>query len=175
MKHLILGGARSGKSRHAQTLAEQQEQQGFDIVFLATADPQHNDEAMQARVKKHQDDRPAHWNTVECPLTLADELAQQAQANRLILVDCLTLWLTNCLMQEDQQYWPQQKEALLSIIKEIPGQIVFVSNEVGNGIVPLGELSRRFVDECGWLHQQLAETCDTVTLVTAGLPLTLKS
>lgn len=173
MKHLILGGARSGKSSHAQNIAQQCEDRELTVSFLATADAQYNDKAMQDRVEKHQSDRPSHWVTLECPVELAACLAQQAKEDHCILVDCLTLWVTNCLMHPSD-CWPEQKQALLDILDSLPGTIIFVSNEVGNGIVPMGELSRRFVDETGWLHQQLAQRCDKVELVIAGLPQTLK-
>lgn len=174
MKYLILGGARSGKSRHAQNIAEQCENQGLKVSFLATADTQHNDEAMRDRVEKHQNDRPSHWPTLEYPIELAMCLSQQAKDGHCILVDCLTLWVTNCLLAPTN-CWPKQKQALLDIIESLPGTIIFVSNEVGSGIVPMGELSRRFVDETGWLHQQLAQRCEKVDLVIAGLPQALKS
>ena len=101
-------------------------------------------------------------------------LRDNARADVCLLVDCLTLWLTNLLMLESPQRLNAERDALLACLAELPGQIVFVSNETGMGVVPLGELTRRFVDEAGWLHQALAERCQRVVLTVAGLPLTLK-
>ncbi|WP_259768594.1 bifunctional adenosylcobinamide kinase/adenosylcobinamide-phosphate guanylyltransferase, partial [Pseudomonas protegens] len=99
---------------------------------------------------------------------------QAAGTGRCLLVDCLTLWLTNLLMLEDEQRLVLEREALLQCVATLPGEIIFVSNETGMGVVPLGELTRRYVDEAGWLHQALAERCQRVVLTVAGLPLTLK-
>lgn len=168
MKQLILGGARSGKSTYAQGLAEQSRQ---DVIYLATATA--GDAEMAARIKQHQTNRPAHWQVIEEPVALAQVLQQQAAEDVCILVDCLTLWLSNLLARGDE-ILAQQKTALLHGLATVPGHIIFVSNEVGMGIIPMGELSRRFVDEAGFLHQQLAQACDTVTLMVAGLPYQIK-
>jgi adenosylcobinamide kinase/adenosylcobinamide-phosphate guanylyltransferase len=101
-------------------------------------------------------------------------LRENADNERCLLVDCLTLWLTNLLMLEDPERLAAEREALLTCLAELPGEIIFVSNETGLGVVPLGELTRRYVDEAGWLHQALAERCQRVVLTVAGLPLTLK-
>jgi len=169
-KHtLILGGARSGKSRFAEQLAANSQQ---SVVYIATA--QGHDDEMQARIHRHQQQRPAHWQLIEEPIALADTLLTHSKTDNCILVDCLTLWLSNCLCH-DENCWAQQKQALLGVLSELPGQVVFVSNEVGHGIVPLGQLSRDFVDESGWLHQAMAAKVARVEFIMAGLPLTLKS
>jgi adenosylcobinamide kinase/adenosylcobinamide-phosphate guanylyltransferase len=169
MKQLILGGARSGKSRLAEKLATES---GLDVTYIATSEPL--DGEMNQRVQLHRERRPAHWRLVEEPLGLADVLQRYARAERCLLVDCLTLWLTNLLMLEDDARLAAERDALLRCVDELPGQLIFVSNETGLGVVPLGELTRRYVDEAGWLHQALAERCERVVLTVAGLPLILK-
>lgn len=169
MPELILGGARSGKSR----LAEQRAQaSGLAVTYIATS--QAWDQEMQARIQHHQERRPSHWGLVEEPLALAQVLIQQAAPERCLLVDCLTLWLTNLLLQSNPERLMHERQALLDCLPKLPGQILLVSNETGLGVVPLGELTRRYVDEAGWLHQVLAQSCERVTLVVAGLPLSLK-
>jgi len=166
---LVLGGARSGKSRFAETLAQRS---GAEVVYIATATGQ--DVEMQARIAHHRTDRPADWQTVEEPLALASTLQQYALDGRLLLVDCLTLWLTNLLCLDDAARLQAETNALLEVLPLLPGQVMLVSNEVGLGIVPLGELTRRYVDEAGRLHQQLAAQLDTVIFMVAGLPHYLK-
>lgn len=166
---LILGGARSGKSRLAERLAVES---GLDVIYIATSQPL--DGEMNQRVISHRQRRPEHWGLIEEPVELARVLRENAQPGRCLLVDCLTLWLTNLLMLEDPQRLNQERDALLNCLAELPGQIIFVSNETGMGVVPLGELTRRYVDEAGWLHQALAERCQRVVLTVAGLPMTLK-
>lgn len=166
---LILGGARSGKSRLAEKLADEG---GLEVIYIATSQPL--DGEMNQRVISHRQRRPEHWGLVEEPIELARVLRENAQAGRCLLVDCLTLWLTNLLMLEDTQRLSQERDALLDCLADLPGEIIFVSNETGMGVVPLGELTRRYVDEAGWLHQALAERCQRVVLTVAGLPMTLK-
>lgn len=166
---LILGGARSGKSRLAERLAVES---GLDVIYIATSQPL--DGEMNQRVISHRQRRPEHWGLIEEPVELARVLRENAQPGRCLLVDCLTLWLTNLLMLEDPQRLNQERDALLDCLAALPGQIIFVSNETGMGVVPLGELTRRYVDEAGWLHQALAERCQRVVLTVAGLPMTLK-
>ena len=168
MKELILGGARSGKSRLAESRAGAS---GLEVVYIATATA--GDDEMSRRVQQHRQRRPPGWSLVEEPLSLAATLQAHAGAHRCLLVDCLTLWLSN-LLQAGEQRTTHERDALLSVFPTLPGHLLLVSNEVGSGIVPLGELSRRFVDEAGRLHQVLAGQCDRVTLAVAGLPLTLK-
>ena len=169
MHQLILGGARSGKSRLAEKLAADS---ALAVTYIATS--QALDGEMSARVAHHRERRPAHWGLIEEPLALARVLRDNARADTCLLVDCLTLWLTNLLMQDDPARLAQEREHLLDCLGALPGQIIFVSNETGMGVVPMGELTRRYVDESGLLHQALAERCQRVVLTVAGLPLTLK-
>ena len=169
MLQLILGGARSGKSRLAEKLASES---GLEVIYIATSQPL--DGEMNQRVALHRQRRPDSWGLVEEPLELTKVLKQSAGPGRCLLVDCLTLWLTNLLMLEDPQQLAQERDALLDCLAELPGDIIFVSNETGLGVVPLGELTRRYVDEAGWLHQALAERCQRVVFTVAGLPMTLK-
>lgn len=168
MKHLVLGGARSGKSRFAEETALSVCK---PLVYIATA--QALDSEMQQRINHHQTLRNTRWQTVEEPVALADCLGKHANADNLVLVDCLTLWLTNILLAGEETF-QRERQALLDALPSIGNDIIMVSNEVGMGIVAADPLSRRFVDEAGRLHQQLAQLCDRVTMVTAGLPLVLK-
>jgi adenosylcobinamide kinase/adenosylcobinamide-phosphate guanylyltransferase len=169
MQTLILGGARSGKSRLAETLAQQSQ---CPVTYIATADA--GDPEMAARIAHHRASRPTDWQTVEAPLALADTLARHAAPDRLLLVDCLTLWLTNLLLNADQEALIRERTALLDRLPGLPGKLILVSNETGMGIVPLGELTRRYCDEAGWLHQAIAARVNSVILTIAGLPLYLK-
>lgn len=170
--HLILGGARSGKSSLAEKIAKES---GKHVIYVATATV-HDDE-MQQRIERHIDDRPSHWTTVEEPIKLAEVLTQYSNEDVCILVDCLTLWLTNLLMKKTDCVADYKAELLqvLAATDSFSGPIILVSNEVGQGIVPMGALSRRFVDEAGWLHQDIARVAQQVTFVVAGLPLVLKN
>ena len=168
MRELILGGARSGKSAMAEKLAAES---GLEVVYIATAEAR--DGEMCERIAHHRVRRPEHWHCIEEPLQLAATLQQQAAENRCLLVDCLTLWLSNLLSSSDELF-ERERQALLEVLTQLPGRIIFVSNEVGLGIVPMGELTRRFCDESGRLHQAVASACDRVTFVTAGLPMILK-
>ena len=169
MLELILGGARSGKSRFAERLAADS---GLAVTYIATSQPL--DGEMTERIAHHRERRPAHWTLVEEPLQLARMLREQAAANRCLLVDCLTLWLTNLLMLDDAARLAEERNALLECLDGLPGRILLVSNETGLGVVPLGELTRRYVDEAGWLHQAVAERAQRVAFMVAGLPMTLK-
>ena len=169
MRNLILGGARSGKSRLAEQLAATS---GLPVTYIATSQPL--DGEMNERVRLHRQRRPAAWGLVEEPLALATVLRAQSDAGRCLLVDCLTLWLTNLLMLEDDQRLAEERDALLDCMQTLPGILILVSNETGLGVVPLGELTRRYVDQAGWLHQAVAERCERVVLTVAGLPLMLK-
>lgn len=177
---LILGGARSGKSRHAETRAQAS---GAAVTVIATA--QALDEEMAARIRRHQSDRPSAWRTVETPRALAATLSREAAPGRCLVVDCLTLWLANLLdgaealpPGADASALPrftEERDALLATLPQLPGHILLVSNEVGLGLVPEHPLGRLFRDEAGRLNQQVAQLADTVTFVAAGLPLTLKA
>jgi adenosylcobinamide kinase/adenosylcobinamide-phosphate guanylyltransferase len=169
VRSLILGGARSGKSALAERLATAS---GREVVYVATA--QAGDGEMAERIARHRERRPAHWGCVEEPLALAATLREQARAERCVLVDCLTLWLANLLGDADPQRLARERADLLATLPALPGELVLVSNEVGLGVVPMGELSRRFVDEAGRLHQSLAERCERVLFVAAGLPFAMK-
>lgn len=169
MRSLILGGARSGKSALAERMAEAS---GEEVVYVATAQP--GDAEMAARIAHHRARRPAHWRSVEEPLALAETLYTHARPGRCVLVDCLTLWLSNLLGDADTARFARERAALLDALPALPGTLLLVSNEVGLGVVPMGELSRRFVDEAGRLHQALAAVCERVVFVAAGLPLALK-
>lgn len=169
MLELILGGARSGKSRLAERLATQS---GLAVTCIATS--QALDGEMSARIQHHRQRRPADWGLVEEPLELARALRDNAAPGRCLLVDCLTLWLTNLLMLDDDTRLAMQRDAFLEVLAELPGRIILVSNETGLGVVPLGELTRRYVDEAGWLHQAVAERAERVLFTVAGLPMLLK-
>ncbi len=168
MKSLILGAARSGKSRYAEQLAVAS---GAAVAYVATAVAA--DEEMAERIAHHRARRPPHWRLIEEPLALAAALQHHAAAERCLVVDCLTLWLSNLLEAGDERLHAEI-DALLDLLPGLPGDLILVGNEVGWGIVPENALARRFRDEAGWLHQALAARCDRVALVVAGLPLPLK-
>jgi len=184
MIHFVLGGARSGKSRFAEKqtllLARQQNKQA---VYIATATA--IDDEMTDRIIQHQNDRVSKgdkWQLIECPLTLAQQLMNEEQGDCVYLLDCLTLWLNNQLFsrqknssEEQQLHLKAEIKTLITALMNLNADIVIVSNEVGLGVIPLGESTRLYVDYCGWLNQQVAEISQQVTLVTAGIPLTLKS
>lgn len=175
---LVIGGARSGKSAWAE---QQARDAGLDVVVVVTA--QALDGEMSQRIAQHQAQRPAHWRTVEAPIELAATLQREARADRCLVVDCLTLWLTNLLLAaplDDNLAWQppalyrRERDALLDVLPGLPGQLLLIGNEVGHGIVPMGALNRVFVDENGRLHQALAQRCDAVRFVMAGCVLPLK-
>ncbi len=169
MCELILGGVRSGKS----TLAEQHATaSGLPVVYVATAEVR--DEEMRERIAHHQARRPAHWQLIEAGPDLAAVLQREAAAGRCMLVDCLTLWLAQLLCDTDESRLEFEVSALLRVLPGLPGQIILVSNETNMGITPMGELSRRYCDEAGRLHQQLGAICERVVLTVAGLPLVVK-
>ncbi len=169
MKTLILGGVRSGKSRLAEQLAQQS---GLPVTYIATATPQ--DEEMEARIAAHRARRPGHWQLVEEPLRLATAVEQHSEPGSCVVVDCLTLWLTNLLLAGDETLFQTQRSALLEVLPVLQGEIILVGNETNMGVMPLGELTRRYCDEAGSLHQELARRCDRVVLTVAGLPQILK-
>lgn len=169
MRELILGGVRSGKSRLAEQHANDS---GLDVVYVATA--QVRDAEMQRRIAQHQARRPERWQVIEAGYDLAQVLQQQAAAGRCVLVDCLTLWLTQLLCDLSEAELRREVDAVLAVLPTLSGQIILVSNETNMGIVPLGELSRRYCDEAGRLHQQVGAICERVILTVAGLPLIVK-
>ena len=188
MIHFILGGARSGKSRYAEQQTLLQADKNNPPVYIATATI--TDDEMKARIAKHQSDRYGNWQLIECPLELT-ACIEKASTGKTYLLDCLTLWLNNQLYLAETE---QQTQGLNSshIEQRLKSEIdlfittlsehfsddshhiVIVSNEVGLGVIPMGETTRLFVDYCGWLNQAVAKIAQRVTLVTAGLPLTLK-
>lgn len=163
---LVLGGARSGKSQYAESLAEQFPQP----VYLATG--QAFDTEMHQRIELHQQRRGSSWTTVEEPLELVDALAQNDVAEGIILVDCLTLWLSN-LLHVDRPIDAETK-ALVACLQAVEGSVVLVSNEVGLGIVPDNRLAREFRDHAGRLHQAVAAVADRVCFMVAGIATVVK-
>ena len=170
MLTLILGGVRSGKSRMAERLAADISDQ---IVYLATAEAK--DVEMQERIALHQTHRPEHWKTIEEPIHLAKALSEHGTAENVVIVDCLTLWITNLLLA-DQRFKTgrDEIEALITELKRERRNLVLVSNETNSGVVPMDALSRRFCDEIGVLHQTLAALADNVILMVAGIPTWVK-
>ena len=180
---LVFGGARSGKSAYAEQLARES---GKEVLYIATA--QAGDGEMATRIAHHRAQRPAEWTTLEEVLRLGDAILQQARPGRLLLVDCLTLWLTNLMFSSGENYpdvgdivlpelFHSERAHLLYALAEIGDSgcdLVLVSNEVGMGIVPYGAISRCFTDEAGRLNQAVAAICDRAVFVAAGLPLYLK-
>ena len=163
----MLGGARSGKSRFAQGLAEQQPGR---LIYVATAAA--HDGEMAERIARHQQDRCARWETVEEQLDLAGVLDRHGREGNVLLVDCLTLWLSNLMLAERDL--DAAADALAAALARQEGRVILVSNEVGSGIVPETPLGRAFRDEAGRLNQTIAAKADRVALVVAGLPLWLK-
>jgi adenosylcobinamide kinase/adenosylcobinamide-phosphate guanylyltransferase len=164
---LILGGARSGKSAYAQGLAEAH---APNRLYLATAAP--GDEEMLARIARHQADRGAGWTTLEEPLEVASAVLAHARAGRVVVVDCLTLWLSN-LMLSGRDPGPAVT-GLADAVGALAGPALFVSNEVGMGLVSDHKLGREFRDWQGRANRQIGAACDAVIFVAAGLPLQLK-
>jgi adenosylcobinamide kinase/adenosylcobinamide-phosphate guanylyltransferase len=205
-RHLILGGARSGKTNHAIALATRlADERRTSVVYVATA--QALDEEMRQRIDRHRAQRPASWMTVEAPGELAGALGArvglkpaahgcangagagcagaadlQPQPAAILLVDCLTLWLSNALLQDFDEAaptgplrcWDAERSAFLQWLAPYRGVVLLVSNEVGSGIVPASALARRFQDEQGRLNQEVAALCDSVTLVVAGIAVAVK-
>ncbi len=166
---LVLGGARSGKSSLAQRLAEQRWKAP---LYLATAEIL--DAEMRERVRLHQAKRGGQWACVEAPLDAAGVLERPPAGRDGILVDCLTLWLSNVLLKEGSGSVASRKEQLLQALARCPVEVILVSNEVGMGVVPDSALGREFRDLQGWLNQDVATIAGTVVFVAAGLPLVLK-
>ncbi|PXW83526.1 adenosylcobinamide kinase /adenosylcobinamide-phosphate guanylyltransferase [Nitrosomonas sp. Nm84] len=166
---LILGGVRSGKSRLAERLATESR---LPVTYIATATIE--DEEMRERIAAHRVRRPGHWQVIEEPLELASVLSQHANNEHCLLVDCLTLWLTNLLTHPDTSRFDTERLAFLKMLPRLTGKLILVSNETNMGVTPTGELSRRYCDEAGKLHQEIAHHCDQVILTVAGLPLMLK-
>lgn len=164
---LILGGARSGKSAFAEKFAETY---GLDLIYLATG--QAFDSEMKGRINQHQISRGTAWRTIEEPLNLRQPLEQEASPKAVILVDCLTLWVSNLMMTDENM--EERFTDLCNAIKTLAGPVLFVSNEVGQGIVPDNPMARAFRDHAGRLHQMIAQEVETAYFITAGLPQKLK-
>lgn len=186
-QELILGGQKSGKTRRAEQAARawMDGAQGRAAVYVATG--QAWDAEMQQRIERHQVDRAARvpgMHTVEVPRQLAQALQTHSTPQTLVVVDCLTLWLTNWMMpmntesHEDNQPpahdWSAQRALFLDVLPRCPGPVVVVGNEIGLGVIPLGKEVRAFVDALGTLNQDVASVCKRATLMAAGLPLQLK-
>lgn len=171
--HLVLGGARSGKSAYAEQLASASE---LAVTYIATA--QVYDDEFAKRIAHHQGRRPKDWQLIESPFNLATSLKTQAKENTVVIVDCLTLWLAQCICPDCERpenvSWEQERTDFLNVLPSFKGSIILVSNEVGMGIVPLGEINRLFQDEQGRLNQSVAKLADKVSFIAAGLPLKLK-
>ncbi|SNS79711.1 MULTISPECIES: bifunctional adenosylcobinamide kinase/adenosylcobinamide-phosphate guanylyltransferase [unclassified Azospirillum] len=163
---LVLGGARSGKSAMAERLVT-----GLPGPWTYIATAQAFDEEMRQRIRQHQADRVPGWQTLEEPMDLAGALASSAAAGP-VLVDCLTLWLTNLMLAGRDI--PAERARLLALLPTLPAPVVLVGNEVGLGIVPENKLARQFRDHAGRLHQDIARIADRVLFMAAGLPLALK-
>lgn len=177
---LVFGGARSGKSAHAETLAA-----GFgkEVIYIATAQP--GDAEMAARIAHHRQQRNQAWATVEEPLSLGAAIAQWSGPERLVLVDCLTVWLSNLVFSGKKDFpeigriippacFHEERADFLQALEQAGGDVILVSNEVGMGVIPQGAISRWFVDEAGRLNQAVAAGCEQVVWVAAGLPVMLK-
>lgn len=163
MKSLILGGVKSGKSRHAEELATRS---ALPVTVIATATA--DDAGMQERIARHRAERNPQWHVVEEPLRLGKAIAD-CNPDHCVLVDCLTLWLTNLLMLDDEATLQAELQTLGTAVQACRSRLIMVSNETSMGIVPMGELSRRYCDEAGLLHQAVARQCDEVVLMVAGL------
>lgn len=169
MLQLILGGARSGKSRLAEKIALES---GLNVIYIATAQPL--DEEMQERILHHQESRPREWQVIEDPLYLSEKLQEIDAQNQLILIDCLTLWMSNLLLQDASELQMSQCQKLLTTLPNLKSEIILVSNETGLGVVPMGNISRKFIDESGRLHQQIGQIAQKVVFCVAGFPIILK-
>lgn len=173
MLTLVLGGARSGKSRYARSLASEH---AGEVVFVATATA--GDEEMARRIARHRDERPPQWRTIEAPVDLVSAL-RAAPSDALVLVDCVTIWLSNLLERHGALQVEERERRILDDVERFAAAarertVVAVSNEVGEGIVPATPLGREFRDVCGLANQALAAEADRVVLVVAGLPVLVK-
>lgn len=184
---LVTGGSRSGKSSYAGFLAAGM---SLEVRYIATA--MSRDDEMQRRIEKHRNDRPGAWITVEEPLSLGRALREHGAPGRCLLIDCITLWLSNVLGLSDPQpdlppglspdaepplrldRLQQERDDLLAALAGCPSPVIIVTNELGSGVVPMGRLTRTFVDEHGWTNQKLAHACDRVVLTVSGVPVTIK-
>ena len=165
---LILGGVRAGKSSYAQRLAES----GKRVLFVATAEA--GDAEMEARIRAHQESRPTEWGTLEEPIDAVAALAPVLHRYDTILLDCLTLWVSNLLLDSGSHDIPAETRRLLELYRQSDSSWIVVSNEVGLGVVPANELGRAFADELGRVNQIVADEADAVYFMAAGLPIAMK-
>ena len=174
MKHLVLGGVKSGKSKFAEEVAESllESSETPTVTLVVTA--QALDQEMQSRIERHKSDRAENWLVIEEPHKLSCLLSEKLRKHKILVIDCLTLWLTNLLMLDDEAFLELELDRFLSAVEDFEGELILVSNETNMGVMPLGELSRRFCDLAGTLHKRLAIICDKVDLIVAGLPVTVK-
>ena len=176
--HLVLGGMRSGKSAHAQWLAVAHEQGGCEVLVVATALA--GDDEMRARIARHRADRPAHWRTLELatvPMALADAIDRESTVQRCLLIDCMTLWLTQLIAPPPRVAAldaAAEIAALLGALERAQGPVIVVGNEIGQGVIPQGAVSRRVIDALGRLHQQIAARANRVSWMVAGLAVAVK-
>lgn len=180
-RRLIIGGARSGKTAHALALAKSlSDARGVNVTYVATA--QALDQEMQHRISLHRAERPATWRTLEAPAGLAQAL-QGEEASSVLVIDCMTLWLSNALLKDFREdaptaqlpAWESERIGFLQWLQAARRDVLLISNEVGQGIVPVAPVARRFQDEQGRLNQALAAVCDEVTLVVAGIAVPIKT
>ena len=172
MKTLILGGVKSGKSREAERIAIAS---GLSVSLIATAVP--GDDEMKQRITRHQQQRPDKWQVIEAPYELSNTLSSKdvSHSNGITIIDCLTLWLTQLLcLNETPAKVDTEIDLLVEAIETFDGSLIVVSNESGLGVTPTGELSRRYLDHLGVLHQRIANITDSVTLMVAGVPMQVK-
>jgi len=169
MKTLILGGVRSGKSRYAERIALES---GLPVTCMVTAQPL--DAEMAERIESHRTHRPAEWSVIEEPVHLAGALDRWKDAGGCLIIDCLTLWLTNLLCSGNRELLEQELARFLEIYPGLPGEIVVIGNETNMGVIPADEMSRRYCDLAGTLHQNIAGLSDRVVVTIAGLPQVLK-
>jgi adenosylcobinamide kinase / adenosylcobinamide-phosphate guanylyltransferase len=172
VKTLLIGGARSGKSALSLRWSNERCSDVCALVTGSESDPE-----MAARIAAHRRDRPAHWRVREEPVRVGQALREEAKG--LVLIDCLTLWISNCLWplgaeSADSVAWHRERDDFLDALSAHVGDVIIVTNEVGTGVVPNNVAARIFRDEQGWLNQAVAAACDEVFFVTAGLPLCLK-
>ena len=180
-RRLIIGGARSGKTAHALVLAQTlAEARGVNVTYVATAQPL--DQEMQHRISLHRAERPANWRTLEAPTGLAQAL-RGVESDSILVIDCMTLWLSNALLADFREdastaalpTWEAERAEFLQWLRATRAELLLISNEVGQGIVPLAPVARRFQDEQGRLNQLLSAACDEVTLMVAGIAVPIKS
>ena len=179
LRSLVLGGMKSGKSAFAAQLAEQHVGAAkTHVVFVATATAL--DDEMSERIELHKVDRDPNWTVIEEPLSLAATIeniarkAKESDDDICIVIDCLTLWVTNLLVNDNEPQLKREVADFTRAVVSCPVRLIMVSNETNMGITPMGELSRKFCDETGLLHQQLARHCEQVVLMVAGLAVTVK-